>query len=178
MSRDWSEIGLQISDCLVLVVCVHFLLWNTLPKLSGSKQRVSNPSLHGSGSGRGWAGCQVWDGAAVSPAGSAGGGSICFLLRCVVSGRPLMGRWMEGLSFFPTWQLPSSEGNSEKSQRQGEKEREGERERERERAKTNQSLFLVFWQKVDWCSDALATKVRTWHFNYFSALFSFSGSHR
>ena len=33
---------------------------------------------------------------------------------------------------LPTWQLPSSEGNSEKSQRQGEREREGEGERGRE----------------------------------------------
>ena len=33
---------------------------------------------------------------------------------------------------LPTWQLPSSEGNREKSQRQRERERERERKRENE----------------------------------------------
>ena len=136
MPRKRSQMGLQISDCLVLVVSICSLFWCTLPKQWLKTTRVIS-RLHGWGSGRGWAGCQVWDGAAVSPAGSAGGGSICFLLGCVAAGRPqfLTGCWTEGLSFscgplhrdLPTGQLPSSEWSSEKSQRRGRGREGGER---------------------------------------------------
>ena len=102
MPRKRSQTGLQISDCLIWVASICSLFWCTLPKLSDPKQHVSSPSLHGSGSGRDWAGCQLLDGAAVSPAGSARGGSICFPLRYVAAGRLqfLMGHWTEGLRFF------------------------------------------------------------------------------
>ena len=143
MPRKRSQTGLQIPDCLILVASICSLFWCTLPKLSGSKQHVSSPSLQGSGSGHDWAGCQVSDGAAISPAGSAGGGSICFPLRCVAAGRPqfLMGRWMEGLRFFLWASTGSSQHGSFLHQKgtvrraggRGKRERDTERGRERGR---------------------------------------------
>ena len=141
MSRNWSEMGLQISDCLVLVVCVHFLLWNTLPKLSGSKQHVSNPSPQ----------VGIWPWPSWMSGVRRGCHLTCWLswrrvdlLSAQVCGRRqtphgLLDRRPPLLPVgvhreLPTWQLPSSEGNREESQRRGRKrEREGGRERGRER---------------------------------------------
>ena len=115
------------------------------------KRHVSSPSLRGSGSGCDWAGCQVSDGAAVSPADSAGGGSICFLLRCVASGNPqfLMGWRMEGLRFF----LWASTGSPNMAvsliRRELWEEPEAERGREREREREGE------WGREGWVGRRL-----------------------
>ena len=127
--------------------CVHSLsiVKHTAPNLVAQNNtcplpvsRIWRVRISRSGSGRDWAGCQVSDGAAISPAGSAGAGSICFPLRCVVAGRPrfLMGWRTEGLCFFlwvstgspnmavsfirrELWEEPGREGGIKRERKRG-----------------------------------------------------------
>ena len=136
MPRKRSQMGLQISDCLVLVVSICSLFWCTLPKHSGWKQRVSSPGSTGEALAVAELNvrCQmglpshlltqlgedpsafcsaVWPRADLSSSRAAGrkaSASSC---------GPLHGE-------LPTGLLPSSEWSREMSQRQG-RGREGEK---------------------------------------------------
>ena len=143
MPRKWS--GMDVSHSWwPQINCVYWLsiVKHTAPNLVAQNyvchlpvSRIWRVRISRSGSGRDWAGCQVSNGAAVSPAGSAGGGSICFPLRCVAAGRPqfLMGCWMEGLHFFPWASTGSSQHGSFLHQKGTvRRAREGGREKESE----------------------------------------------
>ena len=140
----WPEINCVHSLSIVKHTAPSVVAQSNVCPLPAS--RVWRVRVSRSGSGRDWAGCQESGGAAVSPAGSAGGGSICFLSGVWLRA-DLSSSWAEGWKASasscgrpqgaPTWQLPSSEGNREKSQGG----REGKRETGRGRGVVSPSFL-------------------------------------